>query len=103
MKAALPFPKPPISTSSPLETQTTFFDAKVLRQSKTAAALLFTTVAASAPVSSVRIFSTWLSLSPLDPFSSSYSKLSKFILNSRLSDNKDNQLLLQTEEAVILK
>ena len=42
---------PPISTSSPLETITSLFLAKVDSISKTAAALLLTTTASSAPVS----------------------------------------------------
>ena len=43
---------PPISTSSPRETIALAFNAIVLSASTTAAALLFTTVAASAPVNS---------------------------------------------------
>ncbi len=44
---------PPISISSPRETITSLPSARVFKPSNTAAALLFTTVAASAPVRSI--------------------------------------------------
>ena len=64
---------PPISISSPRETMTCFFCARVLSRRNTAAALLFTTVAASAPVSSQSRSLTTLSRSPRPPDSMSYS------------------------------
>ncbi len=67
--------EPPISTSSPLETITSLSFARAERQSMVAAALLLTTMAASAPVILVRIFSTWSWRDPLDPRFTSYSRL----------------------------
>ena len=66
---------PPISTSSPLETTTSPPLARELRMSMTAAALLFTAIAASAPVSRHRSCSKWEYLSPLFPASRLYSRL----------------------------
>ncbi len=64
---------PPISTSSPRETITLRFRARVSSSSITAAALLLTTVAASAPVSSQISDSTTSSRSPRRPVARSYS------------------------------
>ncbi len=67
--------EPPISTNSPLDTATSFRSAKLFSVSITAAALLLTTVAASAPVSSESWASKCLSLSPLFPEARSNSRL----------------------------
>ena len=67
--------EPPISTSSPLETITSFPSANSLRHRTTAAALLFTASAPSAPVILQMSFSRWEILEPLFPFSISYSRL----------------------------
>src|SRR6202451_111004 len=66
---------PPISTSSPRDTTTSRRFDKVLSISNTAAALLFTTVAASAPVNSRSSGSTTSSRSPRPPVLRSYSRL----------------------------
>jgi len=59
--------EPPISTSSPRETGTSLSRASALRLNKTAAALLFTTVAASAPAIANINASIWASLLPRLP------------------------------------
>ena len=64
---------PPISMSSPRETIVSFRFDNALSNKKTAAALLFTTVAASAPVSSQSSSSTSSSRSPRLPSPRSYS------------------------------
>ena len=64
---------PPISISSPRDTIASRPPARVLRQSSTAAALLFTTVASSAPVSAQSRPRTWSSRSPRLPVGSSNS------------------------------
>ena len=66
---------PPISTNSPLETGISPFSANVLSTNSNAAALLFTTVAASAPINSQTNASIWSSRSPLLPSSRLYSRL----------------------------
>src|SRR3546814_9283078 len=66
---------PPISTNSPRDTTTSRRLAKPLSISKTAAALLLTTVAASAPVSSHNKSSTRSSRSPRRPVARSNSRL----------------------------
>ena len=66
---------PPISTSSPRETSTSLPRASVLSSSSTAAALLFTAVAASPPVNSRSRPSRWSSRSPRSPLPRSYSRL----------------------------
>ena len=66
---------PPISTSSPRDTGTSPPRQRADRVSITAAALLFTAMAASAPVILQRSFSKWEYLSPLAPASRSYSRL----------------------------
>ena len=65
---------PPISTSSPRDTTTSPPFARELKISITAAALLLTAIAASAPVSLHRSFSKWEYLSPLLPSSRLYSR-----------------------------
>ncbi len=65
---------PPISTSSPREMMTSCPNASVLSNRTTAAALLLTTVAASAPVSSQIRASRCESLSPRLPVSKLYSR-----------------------------
>ena len=65
---------PPISINSPLETTTSFLLDKACKSKNTAAALLLTTVAASAPVNSQRISSTSSSRSPRLPSPKSYSR-----------------------------
>ena len=60
--------------SSPRDTGTSRPRARVLRTSRTAAALLFTTVAASAPVSRASHPSTWVSRSPRLPVARSISR-----------------------------
>ena len=66
---------PPISTSSPREVMTSPPLPMALRMRSTAAALLLTTMAASAPVTSARRLSTWLCLEPRLPLSTSYSRV----------------------------
>ena len=66
---------PPISTSSPRDTITSPDLASVLRHKRTAAALLFTTRAASAPVRRQSKDSKCAFLSPLSPRCRSYSRL----------------------------
>ena len=66
---------PPISTSSPRETTTSFPRARVSRQRSTAAALLLTAMAASAPLISHRIPSMALYRSPRAPLTRSNSRL----------------------------
>ena len=70
---------PPISTSSPRETTTSLPGARVDSVSSTAAALLLTMVAASAPVSSQISCSTRSSRSPRPPVSRSYSRLAGLV------------------------
>ena len=67
--------EPPISISSPRDTATSLRSANVLRVNSTAAALLLTTQAASAPVRRKTKSSTWSSRSPRRPASRSNSKL----------------------------
>ena len=67
--------EPPISTSSPRETMSCLFFAMVPSTSMTAAALLLTTKAASAPVRRQIRSSTWLYRLPRHPFSQSYSRV----------------------------
>ena len=64
---------PPISISSPRETTASRPSASVFSDSRTAAALLLTTVASSAPVSSHRSARRWSSRSPRPPLSRSNS------------------------------
>ena len=66
---------PPISTSSPRETNTSRWRASVFNTNSTAAALLLTTVAASAPVRRQIHSSTWTSRSPRRPLAKSNSRL----------------------------
>ena len=66
---------PPISTSSPLETITSFPEHSPASIRRTAPALLFTTIPASAPVISLRIHSTWSLLCPRLPSERSYSRV----------------------------
>ena len=85
---------PPISTSSPLDTITSFPLANVSRQIRTAAALLFTTTASSAPVISVSTSFKWEYLLPRFPFAISYSRLEypaaiAVMFSRALSDNAD--------------
>ena len=67
--------EPPISINSPRDTGTSLRRASADNTNKTAAALLLTTVAASAPVSSQISSSTWESRSPRRPLARSYSRL----------------------------
>ena len=60
--------EPPISTNSPRDTITSRSLARVSRDMSTAAALLFTTRAAWAPVNSQSSSSTWLYLGPAPAF-----------------------------------
>ena len=71
---------PPISTSSPRETITSLRGASDESISSTAAALLLTTVAASAPVSSHSSPSTRSSRSPRPPLAMSYSRLAGAVI-----------------------
>ena len=64
---------PPISISSPRETIVSLPPARVLSVRSTAAALLLTTQASSAPVSSQMRPRTWSSRSPRPPVARSYS------------------------------
>ena len=65
---------PPISTSSPRETMTSRPEPRALSISSTAAALLLTTVTASAPVNARSCSSTRSSRSPRLPVSMSHSR-----------------------------
>ena len=65
---------PPISTASLRETMTSRPAATVARASKTAAALLLTTRAASAPVSCVKSASAWTRRELRSPAGRSYSR-----------------------------
>ena len=66
---------PPISTSSPRLTITSPPLAMAESISSTAAALLFTTIALSAPVRRLSSRSTWEYLSPREPEATSYSRV----------------------------
>ena len=66
---------PPISTSSPRDTRTPRPVAMVFNPRTTAAALLFTTSASGAPVSSCRSSTQWTYREPRTPASSSNSRL----------------------------
>ena len=67
--------EPPISTSSPRETTDSLSFASAERARITAAALLLTTSAASAPVRRQSSHSTWLLRWPRAPSSSEYSRV----------------------------
>ena len=67
--------EPPTSTSSPLETTTSFPLAMAARTSMVAAALLFTAMAASAPVTFFTMSSTIRWRLPLVPDFRSYSRV----------------------------
>ncbi len=77
---------PPISTSSPRDTMTSRRRASVLSMSSTAAALLFTTVADSAPVSSQSKACTKSSRSPRRPEATSNSRLTGAV-SARTTDS----------------
>jgi len=66
--------EPPISTSSPLDTMTSLPLARLASTSMTAAALLFTTSASSAPKQALVMGRIWSWREPLFPSGRSYSR-----------------------------